>query len=147
MITTRDIQSLVKAANIAGFNVNANHLQLVTWNAGVATHTPTALPNGFSAVYIFEHNNRCLKVGQAGPKSSARYHSQHYNPNSCNSNLSKSIINDINYAALIGQSNVGAWVKTNTTRYNILIPNNYDSRFVNFTEAFFILKCDPLFER
>jgi hypothetical protein len=147
MITQDDLLLLVNAANIAGYRINLDHLKLELWPAGIDTHKPTALPNGFSAVYIFVHNTQCLKVGQAGPNSSARYHSQHYNPDSCNSNLSKSIRNDVNYAALVGQGNIGAWLKTNSTRYNILIPNNYDSRFVNFAEAFFILKCNPLFER
>lgn len=139
MITQNDIHLLVNAANLAGYNVNLDHLQFESWPAGIDTHRPIALPNGFSAVYIFVHNTQCLKVGQAGPNSSARYHSQHYNPDSCNSNLSKSIRNDVNYAALVGQGNIGAWVKTNTTRYNILIPINYDSRFVVLQKHFLFL--------
>jgi len=145
MITQGDLHNLVNAARLTGFNVNIDHLQLLHWPAGIGTHVPGPLPRGFSAVYIFVYNNQCFKVGQAGPNSSARYHSQHYNADSCNSNLSKSIRENADYAALVGQGNIGTWVKANTTRYNILIPVYYDSRFVNFAEAFFILKCNPLF--
>jgi hypothetical protein len=148
MITEVDIELLVQAANLAEFDANVDDLELVTWNAGIETHIPTALLPGFSAVYIFEHNQQYLKVGQAGPNSSARYHSQHYNPNSCTSNLSKTLMRDnlYGYSQIVLNQVIGRWIKGNTSRYNILIPNHYDSRFVNFTEAFFILKCKPLFE-
>ena len=38
------------------------------------------------------------------------------------------------------------WLIANTNRYNILIPEKYGKKFVHFVEAFFILKCDPIFE-
>ena len=39
---------------------------------------PPSLPKGKMAVYVFSDKERVLKVGQAGPKSQARYTSQHY---------------------------------------------------------------------
>ena len=53
---------------------------------------PTVLPAGRMAVYAFFLNGQALKVGKAGPKSSARYTSQHYNPASAMSTLARSIL-------------------------------------------------------
>ncbi len=147
MITQQDIQALVNAASQANLKVGLNQLQLNRWHAGIKSHKPTAFPVGFSAIYIFEYNKVYLKVGQAGPNSNARFQSHHYNPHSSNSNLAKSLINDAGFAAIIGTDEVGLWIKKNTDRYNIMIPIMYNSKFVNFAEAFFILKCNPKFEK
>lgn len=146
MISQQDIQNVIKAASNAGYQVNVNDLQLLTWNAGINNHIPLPLPNGFAAVYVFRWNDCCLKVGKVNNKSNARYQSQHYNPNSSNSNLSKSIINDTEFEALLGDINPGEWLKQNTFRYNILIPERLGKNFVHFVEAFFILKLNPKFE-
>ncbi len=146
MIRQQDIIDLCNSAASAGFNVNAEILTLLQWNAGLQTHIPFALPANTSAVYIFKWNNTYLKVGKVNSNSNARYLSQHYNPASSNSNLSKSLLNDTEFQALLGYGNVGQWLKTNTTRFNILIPSNLGKNFVHFAEAFFILKCNPRFE-
>ena len=145
MITQNDLENLINSATNAGYEVDIRHLQLITWNAGIDTHNPMALPVGFSAVYIFKYPNEYLKVGQAGQNSAPRYLSHHYYT-TAPSTLAKSILNDPVYSALLGNLSPSDWIRTNTTRYNILIPNNYNDHFVNFTEAFFILKCNPRFE-
>ena len=144
MITQDDITALGKAAELAGFNININQIQLLTWNMGIDTHVPLALPDDFSAVYIFEDVNRCLKVGKAGPGSRARYLSHHYNIGSSPSNLAKSL-----QLRNMSSAEIKTWIRTNTCRYNILIPNTIHQQyayFVNFAESFFILKCNPVFE-
>ena len=146
MIIQQDVQNLVDAANNAGYMVNIGHLSLVTWNAGIATHNPTALPIGFSAVYIFEHPFEYLKIGKAcGDNANPRYQSQHYYKKA-SSSLAKSLERDPIYSPLIGGLTLRDWIRTNTSRYNILIPNIYNKHFLNFAEAFFILKCNPKFE-
>ena len=146
MITEHDLQSLISAAESAGFQVNRNDLELLQWNSGIQTHVPLPLPINNAAVYIFKWNDRYLKIGKVNANSNARYQSQHYNPNSSNSNLSKSIMNEPEFVALLGDTLPGVWLKTNTTRFNIIIPANLGKNFVHFVEAFFILKCNPLFE-
>ena len=146
MITEHDLQLLVNAASSAGCNVALNDLQLLQWDAGTQTHIPLALPKNHAAVYIFKWNNEYLKVGKVNEKSNARYQSQHYNSASSNSNLSKSLLSDPKFKALFGNGTAGNWLKENTTRFNILIPNKLGKKFVHFAEAFFILKCNPRFE-
>jgi hypothetical protein len=53
---------------------------------------PNDLPLGKKCVYVFNLGSNCLKVGQAGPNSKARFTSQHYTPNSAGSNLAKSML-------------------------------------------------------
>jgi len=146
MITQQDIIELCDAALIAGFNVDPNELTLLQWNAGLQTHIPLRLPANSAAVYIFKWNNVYLKVGKVNAKSNARYQSQHYNPNSSGSNLSKSLLRDIEFREMFNYLSVGEWIRTNTIRFNILIPINLGQNFVHFAEAFFILKCSPRFE-
>jgi|GEM_PF-3375560 len=146
MITRVDLNNLVNAALLSGYVVNADDLQLLTWNSGIDTHIPLQLPRGYSAIYIFKWNECYLKVGKVNSKSNARYQSQHYNPNSSNSNLSKSLRSEPEFEALLGDTMPGDWLKNNTTRFNILIPERLGKNFVHFAEAFFILKCKPHFE-
>jgi hypothetical protein len=145
MIGQEDLDGLVNAASIAGFKVSVADLQIVVWRKGL-NHIPTALPRGFAAIYIFKWNTKYLKVGKVNTKSSARYHSQHYNPDSSNSNLSKTLLKEPEFEAMIGIEHPGVWLKKNTTRFNILIPASLGKNFVHFAEAFFILKCNPMFE-
>jgi hypothetical protein len=146
MITRKDIDELTIAASKAGYIVNADDLTLLVWNAGIETHIPQRLLLNKAAVYIFKWNDIYLKVGKVNANSNARYQSHHYNPNSSNSNLSKSLLSDAEFEALLGIGIVGDWIKENTTRFNILIPTILGKNFVHFAEAFFILKCNPRFE-
>lgn len=146
MITNIDLNDLVSAASKAGFKLNPNDLQLLTWTAGASGHKPISLPTDMAAIYLFKWNDTYLKVGKVNSNSNARYQSQHYNPNSSNSNLSKSLLADSEFQALLGDKIVGNWIKENTTRFNILIPTTMGKNFVHFAEAFFILKCNPKYE-
>ena len=119
---------------------------------------PKNLPTGKKAVYIFMADDRCLKVGQVGPNSNARFTSQHYNPWSSGSNLAKSILKskDLNKEELpqklcdaidqIYEGNVGDWIKNNTSRINIFINGNKDKKVLNLLEIFIQCRLDPFFE-
>jgi hypothetical protein len=146
MITQQDINDLCSAALYAGFSVNHEQIYFLEWNAGLETHIPLALPANYAAVYIFNWNGKYLKVGKANSKSHSRYKSHHYNPHSSKSNLSRSLMNSPDFETLFDDFEVGEWLKLNTTRYNILIPTELGKRFVHFVEAYFLLKCNPIFE-
>lgn len=45
-------------------------------------HHPKSLPDGMMGIYTFWYNGNFIKIGKAGPKSNARFFSQHYNPKS-----------------------------------------------------------------
>lgn len=146
MITQQDIQSLVNAVAQTGHIVAIDDLQLLIWTSGLQTHIPEALPNGFSAIYIFKWNNIYLKVGKVNSNSNARYQYHHYSPESSNSNLSRSLLSDPEFNTILGNTSPGVWIKENTTRFNILIPSDLGKNIVHFSEAFFILKCNSKFE-
>lgn len=145
MITHEDIEALCGAAAEAGFHVEHDRLDLRCWEGGEG-HFPVSLPPNMAAVYVFKWNDAYLKVGKVNAKSNARYKFHHYKPDSSKSNLASSLLGDKDFQPRIGCSEVGAWIKTNTTRFNILIPEDLGKDFVHFAEAFFILKCRPRFE-
>ena len=99
---------------------------------------PPRLPVGYAAVYIFSLSgdygagcpagaNRVLKVGKVGANSSARFCSQHYLPNSANSNLARSVINEKVLWAYLGistldESTVKSWMLAHLERDHIFVP-------------------------
>lgn len=109
---------------------------------------PQSLPMGMMAVYIFMYKDLCLKVGKAGPKSNARYMSQHYNPASSRSNLARSILTAPEKIGIppVDTANVGQWVRQNTTRINILFPLGIGIRFLTLVEAFMQAWLQPVYE-
>jgi hypothetical protein len=109
---------------------------------------PSALPNGKMAVYVFIWNGRCLKVGKVGPKSQARFTSQHYSPASSNSNLAKSLVAGHGKLGLSGitESNVGTWIKTNVDRANFLLNAESGIPVLTLLEAFLQCRLNPVFE-
>ena len=113
------------------------------------SHNQKKLPNGQMAVYIFKKPDCdiCYKVGKVGANSNARYQVQHYSPNSSNSNLANSILNDpeLNDNEEI-QLNVGKWIKQNTTRINLLLKAEKGILALNLLEAFVQNRLNPIYE-
>ena len=119
---------------------------------------PTSLPPGKKAVYGFVAGDTCLKVGKAGPKSSSRFTSHHYNPRSSRSNLAKSILAgketlkallDPGTRAVIdslSEDTVGNWVQRNTTRLHFFIDGNQEECVLALLEAFVQCRLRPVFE-
>lgn len=87
-------------------------------------HPPTRLPVGRMAVYGFWSDGSWLKVGKVGPRSNARYTSQHYNAGSAKSTLAASLIHDPGMLTIAGfdPGNPGDWIQRETSRVNILLP-------------------------
>ena len=121
----------------------------VTIEIAVKPHkSPKSLPVDHMAVYAFFLNGRALKVGKAGPKSAARYTSQHYNPGSAGSNLAKSILaNGAKVGADgIDSGSVGDWIRLHTDRVNLLLPINFGLPILSLLESFLHVRWRPLFE-
>jgi len=114
-----------------------------------APHRPPAyLPLGKMAVYGFWWNGSWLKIGKAGPKSGARYTSQHYSLHSAQSTLAKSLANDSNMRTIPGfdPQNPGVWIKASTYRVNILLRSDRRKELLSLLEAFLHLRLRPRYE-
>lgn len=122
-------------------------------------HKPSKLKQKTKGVYIFMINDKiCFKVGKAGLESIARWSSQHYNPNSCSSNLAKSLLqnkdilrsylpNDmIPEVNLLNKDNIGSWIKCNLIRIEFIIENDKEDFSLNLLEAFLQFKLKPIYE-
>lgn len=110
-------------------------------------HKPGNLPNGKMAVYIFIYNNSFIKIGKVGPKSNVRFKNQHYNPNSAQSNLAKSLINDKEMESIIGNIPIDQWIRNHCDRIDILIDKNSVPEFsLELIEAMLHYRFKPKYE-
>lgn len=140
------IYDFMHVAILAGIDVKGDDIQIEKMTA---PHTPpSTLPKGKMAVYVFHWRKQCLKVGKVGPKSQARYTSQHYSPKSSNSNLAKSILKDVSTLGIdgINEQNVGNWIKHNTDRINFIIPMRLGIPLLSLLESFLQCRLKPRFE-
>ena len=115
----------------------------------VAPHKPpSSLPNGKMAIYAFWWDGVWLKVGKAGPKSEARYVSQHYNAGSAQSTLAASLNNDPRMNTVTGFHPLGpsGWIKASTCRVNILLPSSRKKNLLSLLEAFLRARLSPRYE-
>ena len=110
---------------------------------------PSRLPQGTMAVYGFWYAGQWLKIGLAGPNSGARYTSQHYSPNSAPSTLAASVVNDPHMVRSGGFSSnaVGDWIKSETSRVNILVDAKHGMSQLRLLEAFLHVRLKPRYER
>ena len=106
------------------------------------------LPKGKTAVYVFSYKKHVLKVGRVGPRSQARYMSQHYKPCSSRSNLAKSLLKNENATRdhCLTIENVGGWIRKKTDRVNFIFDVNVDKRAPKLLEAFAQCRLEPVFE-
>ena len=112
-------------------------------------HVPPArLPTGRMAIYGFWRNGEWLKIGKAGPKSHARYASQHYNPDSAKSTLARSLARDatLNSNPGFNPSTPGDWIKSETSRMNILLPSVRRYELLSLLEVFLQVHLKPRYE-
>lgn len=144
--TMQLIEDFKTVAKLAGVNIPTTDIKVETLNS--PHKPPKALPSGRMAVYVFLWDDVCLKVGKVGPKSNARYTNQHYNYNSSNSNLARSILNhriELGLPNLIEET-VGKWIKSNTDRINIIINKNLGIPVLSLMESFLQCRLRPRFE-
>lgn len=140
------VEDFLKVALLAGVVVPRTAL---TVEPLPAPHSPPdALPKGRMAVYVFSWKGQCLKVGKVGPKSQARYTSQHYSPQSSNSNLAKSLLSARSELGLpdLSESNAGAWIKGNLDRINFLLDAGFGIPVLTLLESFLQCRLKPRFE-
>jgi hypothetical protein len=110
--------------------------------------SPKKLPTGKMAVYAFFLNGQALKVGKVGPKTNARYTSQHYNPASAGSTLARSISMNATTVGPVGidHGSVGDWIRRHTDRVNLLLPVPLGLPILSLLESFLHVRWKPLFE-
>jgi hypothetical protein len=110
--------------------------------------SPSRLPVGKVAIYTFWGDGSWLKIGKVGPNSAARYTSQHYNPNSANSNLAKSIskCGMISARSDFHSDRPGDWIRQFCHRANLLLPESCSRELLACLEAFLHLRLHPRFE-
>jgi len=109
---------------------------------------PKSLPPGKMAIYGFWWDGSWLKIGKVGPNSGARYTSQHYNPRSSISNLAASLSRDPKMHSVEGFDVVepGGWMRSNTNRVNILLPEQAGLQTLALLEAFLHVRLRPRYE-
>ena len=109
--------------------------------------SPSKLPTGKSAVYVFIFDGQALKVGKAGPNSNARYTSQHYNAGSAQSTLAASLLKNGNLIGVtLRKETASIWIKTNTDRINFLLDAKHGKFVLSLLESYLQCKLRPLFE-
>jgi hypothetical protein len=142
------IADFVAVAALAGMPISAGDIR---HESLPAPHKSPQLPRGTCAVYVFSlatDDSVVLKVGKVGPKSGARFGSQHYIAASAKSNLSKSVPAGVAHWQRLGISNadestVGDWLRTNTNRDHFFLQG---ARLTHLLEAFLQCRLNPLFE-
>lgn len=138
--------SFIQSAQFAGIKINDSDI-LVDFIQQSDHRPPACLPHGKLAIYVFMFGERCLKVGKAGSKSSARFCSQHYGVKAP-STLAKSIIKYKQKfsAEDIDEHNVKSWICQNTYRVNYMMPNAVGPFILTLFEAFVQCCLKPEFE-
>ena len=127
----------------------------------LAPHEPRSLPNGKCAIYVFSLSesygmkcsagaHRAIKVGRVGPKSNARFQSQHYNPTSAPSNLAATLLKSVILWPYLGiteleNSGVGQWIRENTDRDHFYLDASETEVLEEF-ERYLRGKLGPVFE-
>jgi hypothetical protein len=145
------LHDFVQVAALSGFDIGPT---AILHEVLSAPHQPSSLPKGKQAVYVFSlvaPGAVVLKVGKVGPRSNARFLSQHYNPNSSQSNLAKSLLRHPEYwdqlcITTLDEDTVGDWLKTHTDRDHFYLEAKQSKLLLNLLEAFLHGRLRPLFE-
>lgn len=139
------IRDFYDVAVLANVPLEMNDLQFVH---NPAPHRPPSrLPLGCQAVYSFHFGETCLKVGKVGPRSHARYSSQHYGFRAP-STLAKSLVAQQTRIGLAGldMASAGSWILANTCRLDFWLPSRTGIAALSLLEAFLHCRLKPAFE-
>ena len=148
-------EALIKVARLAHVTLQLCDVKIELLPA--PHRRPSSLPKGSQAVYAFLLGDRCLKVGKAGPKTQARFTSQHYGE-SAPSTLAKSILRERSRVAALlaadrhdevdrlNPDSIGDWIEANTSRIHIFIPATANGFFLGLVESFVQCRFGPIFE-
>lgn len=139
------LQAFVTVAELAGEPLMRNELKVEFLPA--PHRQPSSLPAGKMAIYAFWWENQWLKIGEAGPKSGARYISQHYT-GSALSTLAGSLASDPRMQNVAGfdRLNPGEWIRRSTCRVNILVPAQRRRDELLLLEKFLHVRLKPRYE-
>lgn len=153
--TPEIIKSFLAAARLAGAALAEVEVRAEILPA--PHRRPTSLPPGKQAVYAFLVEGGCLKVGKAGPKTQARFTSQHYG-DKAPSTLAKSTIADRGWMmGLVSDSGraaverltietVGTWLELNTSRFHLFLGAADNGCVLSLAEAFLQCRFRPVYE-
>ena len=103
---------------------------------------------GNMVIYVFMFNGETLKVGKAGPRSKARFCSQHYSSKAAKSTLASSLLKDQDFAFKysLNELNVGQWLKDSTERWSFFIEEKHGIYVLNLLESFLHCRLKPRYE-
>lgn len=139
------IDDLIKAINLTGHKFEKKDIEIN--DCGYRHTNIQKLKANEMAVYTFAKDELFLKVGKVYKNSNMRYCYQHYRPNSSNSNLAKSLLNDLDYFNNnLNENSISDWIKENTTRFNLIIDSRHGIFVLNFIESFLHLCLQPKYE-
>ena len=134
---------VVTAATQAGLDLGRYEIE----EMGRPHEPPKFLPAGKMAVYVFTAPWAVLKVGMVYARNNARYTHQHYNPDSCQSNLALSILKDRGWPGpALDRHSVGGWIRRNCRRDNILLDADLGRATVGNLEDWLIYHLEPRYE-
>lgn len=147
--------AFVAASRLARIEVEPDEVQIEIVRA--PHRRPASLPHASQVVYCFLLGEGCLKVGKAGPKTQARFTSQHYG-DYAPSTLAKSILKDRSRMMhlvpegvkteieALHLGSVGAWLEKNTERLHVFLPISAPPCVLDFAEAFLQCWLRPIYE-
>jgi hypothetical protein len=149
------VKDFLEVARLAGVAIERSQVSI---EVRPAPHqSPTQLRPGSQAVYVFTVGDRCLKVGKAGPKTQARFTTQHYGLHA-KSTLARSLLahrprlsemlapDTVNGIADLSEATVGSWIRQNTRRIHFFLPASLGAAPLLLLEAFLHCRLKPCFE-
>lgn len=110
---------------------------------------PSKLPATKMAVFGFWAGDMWLKLSYAGPKSHARYASQHYRAGSAPSTLAADLADDTQMLLASGfsPSAAGEWLKLSAHRFNVFVPADRPVSVLRDLKAFLNDRLKPRYGR
>lgn len=147
------VSDFLTVSRLAGVPLDEGDIEVQTLQSPHVR--PKRLPLGKRAVYVFCTEWDCLKVGKAGPNSTVRFISQHYNLASANNTLAGSLAccDSVKMATICSgilspptKEMVGQWIERNTTRHHFFLDAGQPEHVVSLLETFLHCRLKPLFE-
>lgn len=114
----------------------------------ITKHECHKLTNNQKAIYAFCYKDTALKIGLVTTNSNARLNYQHYNPDSCKSNLAKQIKDNkdcIEELKNCSDEKIKDWLKDKCLRY-VIVYDEIDIFALKLIEAKLHFEYQPIFE-
>jgi hypothetical protein len=150
------VEAFLEAARLAHVHLSAADVRFELLPA--PHRRPSRLPTTSQAAYGFFLGETCLKVGKAGPKTEARFTSQHYGTHTAKSTLALSLLKHRDRVAAflpaerrfeipnLDDTSVGTWIERNTPRAHLFLPTAVGAFPLSLLEAFLQCRFRPIFE-